>query len=172
VIDAFVDGFLSRRGTVILNFLTTGYDFQHWPEPLRTERRWTAANEYSYLRGYRHDDTRIVPCVDLPIPTVVALLKQCRYFLGVDNGIKHLAWACGVPHTCVFPHTPDLRHVLRWMPDVNRILLPSCDTKELTRHVSRAVQALDDPPSGSTSKCAGSSTSNDDQQRGHVGGLS
>ena len=144
VIDAFVDGFLSRRGTVILNFLTAGYDFQHCPEPRRTERQWTAASEYAYLREYRQSDPRIVPCVDLPIPTVAALLRRCRYFLGVDNGMKHLAWACGVPHTYLFPSTPDLHHVLRWMPDVNRVLLASCDTKELTRHVSRAVRALDD----------------------------
>ena len=154
VIDAFVDGFLGRQGTVILNFLTAGYDFRHWSEPLRTERRRTAADEFAYLREYRQGDTRIVHCVDLPIPTVAALLKRCRYFLGVDNGIKHLAWACGVPHTCLFPYTPDLRHVLRWMPDVNRLLLASCDTKELTRHVSRAVRALDDPPGGPRAKHA------------------
>ena len=142
LIDAFVDAFLARPGTVILNLLTAGYDFQHASEPTRTARRRTAANEYDYLRAYRQAEPRIVPCVDLPIATVVALLKRCRYFVGVDNGVKHLAWACGVPLTCLFPRALNLSHVLRWMPDVNHVLLCSCDTRELSRHVSRAIDAL------------------------------
>ena len=76
------------------------------------------------------------------ISLVAGLLAKCRYFIGVDNGIKHLAWALNVPHTVFLPHPPGARFILRWMPDFDRSLLLGCTKAELARHVDDARAAI------------------------------
>ncbi|QYM80128.1 glycosyltransferase family 9 protein [Horticoccus luteus] len=41
----------------------------------------------------------------LPLPQLVAALRECRLFLGHDSGISHLAAACGVPCVLLFGPT-------------------------------------------------------------------
>jgi hypothetical protein len=128
---------------VVLNMYTTKYEFTHWPEPERTMRETRAIEEGQVLTELCARHERIVPCVDQPIETVVALLARCRYFIGIDNGIKHLAWALGVPHTFLHPKEPEMLQILRWMPDFHRILQFDCSSDDLTAHVVAARQACD-----------------------------
>jgi hypothetical protein len=86
-------------------------------------------------------DPRIVPCADLPIEVVAALLTRCRAFLGTDNGIKHLAWALDIPRTFFVKERPKVLEALRWMPDVHRMLTFDCSDERLRcalRNMSRA----------------------------------
>jgi hypothetical protein len=80
------------------------------------------------LQGLSHLDSRIVPCADLPIELVAALLSRCTYFVGGDNGIKHLAWALDIPLTFFVKERPTRLDILRWMPDVHRMRLFDCLT--------------------------------------------
>ena len=74
---------------------------------------------------------RIIPVVDQPIALVAALLHLSRYFIGVDNGIKHLARALDKPHSLIAPSPPDLSRpeacllVPHWVPDFHRMLVLS-----------------------------------------------
>jgi ADP-heptose:LPS heptosyltransferase len=72
---------------------------------------------------------------------VAALIKRCRYFVGLDNGIKHLAWALGVPLTCLYPIYPSTEHIVRWLPDIHRMLLFDCREEDLAAHLTDALAA-------------------------------
>jgi heptosyltransferase-3 len=49
---------------------------------------------------------------NLPLPQLGAILARCRFFMGHDSGISHLAAAAGVPCTLLFgPTDPDI-----WAP--------------------------------------------------------
>lgn len=126
---------------VVLNMFTSSYDYPHWPEPDRTRRRSTSVSDGAFLCKLCAMSNRIIPCVNLPITTIAALLTRCRYFIGVDNGIKHLAWALGVPRTYFHPVKPSMQHVLRWMPDVHRMLLFGCSRTDLEKHIDAALMA-------------------------------
>jgi hypothetical protein len=82
----------------------------------------TQAQSHESLAGLSALDSRIVPCADLPIEVVASLLTRCRYFVGGDNGIKQLAWALDVPRTFFVKAAPPRLDILRWMPDVHRML--------------------------------------------------
>ena len=80
--------------------------------------------------------------VDFPISVVAALIKKCSYFIGVDNGIKHLAWALGITHTFFTPDvSKDYHYVLRWIPDYHRHLLFNYAKKDFLRHLQEAREA-------------------------------
>jgi hypothetical protein len=139
-----VRGLLERPDVVILNLFVSSYEFSHWPAAERSQRQQTLLETAAYLRGFGAISDRLVPIVDLPLPQIAALLARCRYFIGLDNGIKHLAWALDVPHTLWHPTRPDSLHALRWMPDLNRILLFDCKEHALQRHMAAALAAVEE----------------------------
>lgn len=142
VVERFLNALLQLPDVVVLHLFRSSFDFAHWPDAERQHRQEVAREEYRYFMALCERSARIVPCVDLPIATVAALLTCCRYFLGVDNGVKHLAWALGVPHTFLYPRKPEQMHAVRWMPDLNRLLLFDCRETTLMRHLAEATTAL------------------------------
>lgn len=142
-IAPFLRALLSDERVIILNLFTSTYDYPRWPEPLRAQRRAAAIEDALFHLELAQLSDRVIPCVDLPIATVAALLERCRYFIGVDNGIKHLAWALGIPHTFFHPDKPELAYVLRWIPDLHRMLLFDSSDAALEDHVRAAIAALE-----------------------------
>ncbi len=141
LIAALLHGLLEQQDVIILNFFTTSYDFSHWREPRRTERREIAERVGRFLASLSRLSERIRPCADLPLSIVAALIKRCRYFVGLDNGIKHLAWALDVPLTCLYPLYPSTVHAVRWLPDIHRMLLFECSDEDLAAHLADARSA-------------------------------
>jgi hypothetical protein len=145
VIAALLHGLLEREDVIILNFFTSTYEFPHWQEPQRTEREQAADRRGRFLAGLSRISERIRPCRDLPLPVVAALINRCRYFIGVDNGIKHLAWALDVPQTCLYPIQPTTEHIMRWLPDVHRLLLFDSREQDFDAHLADALSAASSP---------------------------
>lgn len=134
---------LENPAVRILNVFTRNHDFPHWPEPMRTRRREAAAQEAEVLAQMSDwSPGRIVPIIDEPVAVVAALLVRSQYFIGVDNGVKHLAWALNVPRTYVNPWPPDRTFILQWAPDYHRMLLLNGPQHELMAHVAEAKAAL------------------------------
>jgi hypothetical protein len=142
-ITFLIQAVATRASVVVLNFFNSRYDFPHWPEPDRSLRRQRAIDDARALAGLRVAGSQTVPCPDLPLEMVAGLLKRCRYFIGLDNGIKHLAWALGLPHSFFHPEKPELLYAMRWMPDLHRMLRFDCSQDELSSHARSAVAALD-----------------------------
>lgn len=73
------------------------------------------------------------PAHNLPLPVLVQQLSRCRFFLGHDSGISHLAAACGVPGLLLFGPTdpamwaPPAPHVrtLKAAPDLASLSVTS-----------------------------------------------
>jgi hypothetical protein len=129
---------LENPKVVILNFYISSYQFPHWPRALGMDREAQTAKESLKIGELWNIDERVIPMVDFPISMVAAFLERCRFFLGVDNGIKHLAWAMGIPHTFFESGFPKTSFILRWMPDFHRLLLFNCSRQDLLRHLSDA----------------------------------
>ena len=141
LIAALLHGLLENPDVIILNFFTSTYDFSHWQEPRRSERRQTAERGGRFLANLTRLSDRIRPCGDLPLSTVAALINRCRYFVGLDNGIKHLAWALGVRLTLLYPMYPSTDNIVRWLPDIHRMLLFDCSDDDLEMHLTDALSA-------------------------------
>jgi ADP-heptose:LPS heptosyltransferase len=139
IVLSFLKELLKDPRIVVLNFYTSDYKFPHWPIPLSFDREEAARKEYLKIAQLWNIDKKVVPVANLPIFLVAALIKRCGYFIGVDNGIKHLAWALGIPHTFFVPE--DIRDnvfILRWMPDFHRHLLFNCKEKDFLNHLQDA----------------------------------
>lgn len=130
------------RAARIVSIHTSGYEYSHWPEPARTERRLRAQEEAAYLSELTFAGREVVHVRDAPLETVAALLSRSAYFIGVDNGIKHLAWALDVPRTYFHSGPLDARHILQWMPDVNRMLTENCSDRQLRAHIADLEHAV------------------------------
>jgi len=104
ILDAISNALDAQATSIAFNFLTT------------------QAQSHESLASLSALDSRIVPCADLPIEVVASLLTRCRYFVGGDNGIKQLAWALDIPRTFFVKAPPPRLDILRWMPDVHRML--------------------------------------------------
>jgi heptosyltransferase-2 len=76
---------------------------------------------------------------DLPLPTLGAVLGQCRQFIGHDSGISHLAAAAGANCTLLFgPTDPDV-----WAPLNEGVrVLPAPDGKLEELSVDRAWECI------------------------------
>lgn len=128
----------------VLNIFASGADFPHWPEPERSQRRSGATRESEVL----HDlstryPNRVCSVIDESIAVVAALLSHCSYFIGVDNGIKHLAWALDIPRSWIGPWPVDRAFLLRWAPDYHRMMiLRGAGPSEITAHLTQAREAL------------------------------
>ena len=126
---------LGSPDAMALNFFTTRYSFAHRPEADRARLEEASTQAGAFLTGLSTLDARIVPCADLPIELVAALLARCRYFVGGDNGIKHVAWALDIPRTFFVKARPLRLEIMRWMPDVHRMLTFDCPDAQLRRHL-------------------------------------
>ena len=89
-------------------------------------------------------DKRVIPIVDSPIAVVAALIKRCKYYIGVDNGLKHLAWALGIPHSFFISDTPSVPFVMRYMPDFHRSLLFNCAKDDFLIHLFEALRVINE----------------------------
>jgi hypothetical protein len=135
-------GLLEHPRVVMFDLLTSQYDFAHWPQPERAVREQATREESAFCRALCGLSDRIVPLVDLPIATIAALLQRCHYFVGVDNGMKHLAWALDIPRTYFAPARFETDKALRWMPDLHRLLTFDCPVHALECHLDEARTLL------------------------------
>jgi hypothetical protein len=143
-----LEAVLARPNVIVLNMCTSSYRFPHWPEPERTVRYERSKEEFRYVESLCTMSSRIVPCLDMPVAIIAALLKRCRYFIGVDNGLKHLAWALNVPRTFFSAQVPRVLGTLRWMPDVHRLLLFESPDWVLDGHIADAIKSIGDQVRG------------------------
>jgi hypothetical protein len=147
----FLDLVLKYPGLAVLNIFAKRHDFPHWPEPERTRRREAGIAEAEVLEGLSNAyQSRILSVADEPVQVIAALLSRCRYFIGVDNGIKHLAWALRVPLTFISTWPPDPMFVLKYYPDYHRMVLLDDGSETLTSLLSeiRASLCADSVESG------------------------
>jgi hypothetical protein len=125
----------------VVNVYKRTFEFAHWPEGRRRVRQDVITKEALVNESIDTSHDRMVPIVDRPIVEVAAILARCQYFIGVDNGIKHLAWALGIPHTMVLPGVSDMSMITRWIPDFNRTLLLN-DSDDMSRHMQFAAEQI------------------------------
>lgn len=143
IIENFIKGLLKNPKVIILNFYTSSYEFPHWPKSQRLIREKKFNKECIEVGELWNIDTRIIPVIDFPITMVAALLKQCSYFIGVDNGIKHLAWALRIPTTYFMPFEElDVYFKLRWMPDYENCLFLNCSKEDFLKRLLVAKKIL------------------------------
>jgi len=118
LIKTFLGELLTDPDVAVLHFYTRSYDFPHAPEPPRSYRQRICAAEAAEVEALSAMyPGRVISIVDQPIGVVSALLSQCFYFVGVDNGIKHLAWALNVPRSWLSPGGLVKDFIMRWAPD-------------------------------------------------------
>lgn len=141
-VQYFIRVLLKDPKVIILNFYLSKHKFPHWPRALGMQREAQGLKESVKTGELWNIDERVLPVVDLPITSVAAMLERCGYFIGVDNGLKHLAWALGVPHTFFEDRMPTNYFIWRWMPNFNRMLLFSALPGEVAGHLSYARDCL------------------------------
>lgn len=142
ILELLLGRLLTCPDARFLHFYRTRFDFAHWPEPERSHRVRVAADELGMVEMVDRWHERILPIVDQPLAVVAALMARCCYFIGVDNGIKHLAWALDVPRTAIFPNIPDPTFVTRWIPDYHRAIVIGGDLNKARRHAEQALSSL------------------------------
>jgi hypothetical protein len=133
---------LADPRVVVLNLLTSQYEFPHWPQPDREVREQQSREESAFCQALCQLSDRILPVIDQPIATVAALLQRCRYYIGLDNGTKHLAWALNVPSTYFVTAEFEPFRAIRWLPDVHRYLTFDCKDDALESHLEEARALL------------------------------
>ncbi len=138
-----LDGILADENVTVLNLYQTDFNYGHWPGDIADARRAAALEDREVCEQINQWHSRIVPLTDLPLPVATAIIQRCAYYIGVDNGIKHIAWALGVPLTLYAPDMPPHgEFVLRWIPDFHRLLTASCSDAELATHLDAARLAI------------------------------
>ncbi|MGE3784427.1 MAG: glycosyltransferase family 9 protein [Alphaproteobacteria bacterium] len=143
LLHPMLEELLADPRVVVLAPVSTRFPFAHWPAAERASREDAAAAELDRVRALADWHERVAILPDLPIAVVAALLRRASYFIGVDNGIKHLAWALGVPRTVLMSKIPKALFALRWCPDLHRVLpLAAADTDMLASHLAEAKAAL------------------------------
>ena len=142
VLRPMLEDLLADPRVIVLAPVATRFSFAHWPEAERAHRERAVAAGLGGTRALAEWHQRIVMLPDLPIAVVAALIERAGYFVGVDNGIKHLAWALDVPRTVLMAAAPDSHFALRWCPDLHRVLLLGADTGMLEIHLAEAKAAL------------------------------
>ncbi len=135
----------ARTDVRILNLYSRRFGFEHWPDDVLRMRVEIQRQEAEILDQVSNSDDRIVPLIDLNIVQLAAMLRRCCYFIGVDNGIRHLAWALGLRSTVLMPDLPDPHFALRWIHDYHRVITPSDSAASLGRHAASLGELLDSP---------------------------
>jgi hypothetical protein len=107
----------------ILNIYSTNIQFPHYPDGADLGRRRLSEEASSFLATLGDFHPRIISIQDMSIIRISALLLQCDYLIGMDNGIKHLAWALGVPLKFLVIKRPSRDAILRWMPDPENLCI-------------------------------------------------
>jgi heptosyltransferase-2 len=97
--------------------------------------RWSAP---SLARFSSADDKRIQLADNLPLPELAAALARCRFFLGHDSGVSHLAAAVGTPCILLFgPTDPAM-----WAPPGDHVRVLRRGTDLNTLGVEEVLTAL------------------------------
>jgi len=92
-------------------------------------------------------DPRVSLARDLPLPHLAALLERCRFFVGHDSGISHLAAAVGARCLLLFgPTDPAVWGPVN--PGVTTISAPNGDLGQLPIDSVWAAIGNTDPPFG------------------------
>lgn len=144
VVLEFIKELLKNPKVIILNFYISNFQFSHWPKASAIKREMFVARESTKIGELWNIDKRVIPIVDFPVAVVAALIKRCRYYIGVDNGLKHLAWALGIPHSFFIPAMPSVPFVMRYMPDFHRSLLFNCSKNDFLMHLLEALRIIDE----------------------------
>ena len=142
ILEQLLGRLLTCPDARFLHFYRTSFDFAHWPEPERSHRVRVAEEELRTIDIVNRWHERIVPVVDQPLAVVAALMQRCAYFIGVDNGIKHLAWALDVPRTVIIPNAPEPMFVTRWIPDYHRAIVLGGGIEKARKHAEQALLRL------------------------------
>jgi heptosyltransferase-2 len=113
--------------------------------------RWTERFVAQCASLQRH---RLEVAGRLPLPALAAALRQCRFFLGHDSGVSHLAAAVGLPCVLLFgptdpamwaPPGPQVR-VIRRDPTLNHLgvqdVLAACRTSSSALPVANGERHL------------------------------
>lgn len=127
---------------IVLNLYVERFDYAHWPQDLATARAARTAEEAKAIAAFSDCYERITPIANVSIQTVAAILKRCSYFIGFDNGIKHLAWALGIPSTTFMTELPEVPFALRWVPDYHRVLTFDSGEDEIASHANDALKSI------------------------------
>jgi hypothetical protein len=133
---------LEDERLLIFNLYHSSYDFPHWPDALRVQRREQNAIESALIADLNQISPRIIPVANASLHVVAAVIRGSNYFIGVDNGLKHVAWALGRPLTYFIEQIPTDARVLRWMPDFHCAVLPGGDLEAILRKVRAATEGL------------------------------
>ncbi|MGE0260042.1 MAG: glycosyltransferase family 9 protein [Alphaproteobacteria bacterium] len=142
VLRPMLEELLADPRVVILAPVATRFSFDHWPAAERAWREKAIVAELGCIRSMGDWHERIAILPDLPIAVIAALLKRASYFIGVDNGIKHLAWALDVPRTVLMPTMPDAHFAMCYCPDLHRLLLLDAGAGMWALHFAEAKAAL------------------------------
>ena len=152
----------SRRSTAptIALHPGSGSAKKNWPLPrwlkLATWLRRAHAAELLIITGEAESPaTRAAFSVfgtsahNLPLEDLITRLTRCRFFIGHDSGIAHLAAACGVPSLLLFgPTDPAI-----WAPPAPHVTVlqraPSLDGLGLADVRAALLPALQSPAFGS-----------------------
>jgi heptosyltransferase III len=114
---------LGERDEIIAIHPGSGSPHKTWP----LERWWTVARALHrrilWIRGEADGAVPPPPGITVtqadgwPLPELAAALSQCRYYLGHDTGVSHLAAAAGARGTLLFgPTEPAI-----WAPPTSRM---------------------------------------------------
>jgi hypothetical protein len=123
-VQSVLQPLIRRRDLAIISIFSRSFQYPHWPAPQRQQRLTDQIEEADAVETHISNwGPEVREVVDAPLTVVAAVLKQCSVFVGVDNGIKHLAWALGVPLVYFMPSIPDGVFILRWMPDFHRMFV-------------------------------------------------
>ena len=137
----------TRSDVRILNLFSRRFGYNHWPDDVRANREANQEREADMLTQLSESDERIHALPDLDILQLAAVLRRSCYFIGVDNGIRHLAWALGLPSSVVMPQRPDPQFSLRWCQDYHRVVTPDESAGNIARHSSELARQLAEPVS-------------------------
>jgi Glycosyltransferase family 9 (heptosyltransferase) len=123
-IQGVLQPLLRRRDLSIISIFSRTFQYPHWPAPQRLQRLTHQIEEADAVEtSISNWGPEVRTLIDAPLSVVGAVLKHCHLFIGVDNGIKHLAWALGIPLIYFMPNIPDPVFILRWLPDFHRMFV-------------------------------------------------
>ena len=102
------------------------FSFPHLETDVAARRKRLVEEEAEYYERLQAKLPGIKLVKNLSAEKLIEELRNSKLFVGVDNGIKHLAWALQKPLFYFVPEVPTPMFALRWMPDAHRAIpMPS-----------------------------------------------